>query len=256
MDNHILSTSADNGLRKRLPTFRQSHNLSEISGVNSDRGLQHNTRSTRLPQPIEDNNDYEYQKRSYFTSTGGGGQYGSSSIRQRATILEFSDNDDYPRKSNVSTRYNNNNNSFDNSYIDGGTNNSTNSIQLGIDDGEGEEYAIANHLQYHNRPQNPFGRVDIRTLLKAIISILIIGWMTGTVSLSTVTHLPSQAAYLLTSPLDIVSSIIPGLSSVNKHRELTDESSLEDEDIKGPRPDFVYEHPYVSSSYYTSPRRV
>jgi len=251
----MLSPSAENGLRKRLPTFRQSHNLNEISGVNGDRGLQHNTISTRLPQHIENNNDYEYQKPSYFSPTDGGGQYGSRSIRQGATILEFSDNDDYQRKNNVSLRYNNNS-SFDNNYIYGGTNNSTNSIQLGIDDGEGEEYAIANHLQYHNRPQNPFGRVDVRTLLKAIISILIIGWMTGTVSLSSITHLPSQAAYLLTSPLDIVSSIIPGLSSVNKHRELTDESSLEDEDIKGPRPDFVYEHPYVSSSYYTSTKSI
>ena len=144
-----MSPSADNGLRKRLPTFRQSHNLNEISGVN--RGLQHNTIS--LPQHIENNNDYEYQKQSYFSSTGGGGQYGIS-IRQQATILEFSDNDDYPRKSNVSTRYNNNN-SFNNNYIDG-TNNSKNSIQLGIDDGD--EYALANHLQYHKSYYVTFSR--------------------------------------------------------------------------------------------------
>ena len=65
--------------------------------------------------------------------------------------------------------------------------------------------------------------------------------------------------------LDII-SFIPGSSLLGVHRshhahsrhlggDIMDGASVDDEDV-GPRPEFVYEHPYVSSSYYTSTKSI
>ena len=64
-------------------------------------------------------------------------------------------------------------------------------------------------------------------------------------------------------PLELMSSVLPksvtlilgdrvGATSDDSDK---DEASDGEEDV-GPRPDFVYEHPYVSSSYYTSTKSI
>ena len=71
------------------------------------------------------------------------------------------------------------------------------------------------------------------------------------------------------SPLDLASTIVPDLnlhvsrmmkstssSSLSEHTTGSSRSEDDDEEATGLRPDFVYEHPYVSSSYYTSTKSI
>ena len=68
------------------------------------------------------------------------------------------------------------------------------------------------------------------------------------------THLPRA---LVDSLLDAASTTIPGVGHIKLRMRSSSgntgaSGSGSDEDLEGTRPDFVYEHPYVSSSYYTS----
>ena len=60
----------------------------------------------------------------------------------------------------------------------------------------------------------------LRALLKLGLAIVMIGWMTGTISL---TNLPSKSVYVITSPLDY----IPGMSSSIIRRKLISKKNRE-----------------------------
>ena len=80
--------------------------------------------------------------------------------------------------------------------------------------------------------------------VKLCVIFVIIGWLGG--------FTPSLARAILTFPLDLASAVgfYRLLPAHGKY------SSKNDEESEGPRPDFVYEHPYVSSSYYTSTKSI
>ena len=93
-----------------------------------------------------------------------------------------------------------------------------------------------------------------------ILSILfictIIGWLGGFYS-------PTEI--ITSSPLELMTKMIPrrlsiiGSSGRRRSKSSDDEeddSTEEEEEDIGPRPSFVYEHPYVSSSYYTSTKSI
>jgi len=65
--------------------------------------------------------------------------------------------------------------------------------------------------------------------------------------------LPSVSS-IIASPLDLVAAVIPGLSRSTRAQD--GGGSDDDEELTSPRPEFVYEHPYVSSSYYTSTKSI
>ena len=95
--------------------------------------------------------------------------------------------------------------------------------------------------------------------LRIVIVLIFLAWLGG--------FKPNTIN--MRSPLDLASAIVPGLNShVSRMMKSTSSSSLsehttgssrsedDDEEATGLRPDFVYEHPYVSSSYYTSTKSI
>ena len=92
------------------------------------------------------------------------------------------------------------------------------------------------------------------------MSIVFVAWMSGLF-----THLSQASQSFIGSPLSIAAAVLPSLShfktpsSSQAARELHDENAEHednDESLAGSRPGFVYEHPYVSSSYYTSTKSI
>ena len=71
------------------------------------------------------------------------------------------------------------------------------------------------------------------------------------------------AQILINMPLELMSSVLPKSVTLilgDRVGAMSDDSDKDEadgeEDVEGPRPDFVYEHPYVSSSYYTSTKSI
>ena len=150
----------DNGCRKRLPSFRQIHRstIEEIEGMITGGQRQTNTTSnnTRLQEE-----DHKYHKPSMF-SIGSPINSGGSRRQTPTPPLEQSDyffDDDSPNNYNFidlsphrrSPQYN-----FSDTIGEPPLNN-------GVGVGGGGDYTTINQLR--TVPQNPFGRVDIRTLL-------------------------------------------------------------------------------------------
>ncbi|KAL7535270.1 hypothetical protein ACHAXR_010651 [Thalassiosira sp. AJA248-18] len=96
----------------------------------------------------------------------------------------------------------------------------------------------------HRRHQRLLAQVHVGATVIALV-LFGLAWMRGFTD-------------LIASPLDLATAMIPGLSNLTPLSQVSDPQDENDSsdhyDISpaGHRPEFVYEHPYVSSSYYTS----
>ena len=239
---------AENGRR----SLRRRSTIEEIEGMISTSTNTNNISargnfSNRLPQHQEEYTD-EDRYNGKLHDNNRGGQYNGGGGRRRTPTppLEQSDyfsDDDLPQNSSPSSPYNNNN-------------------RTGSDANNNYFTSPAVYQQYLI---NPSKRPDFIRILKLSLAILLLGYITGTIS-------PSQVLYL---PIDLAVTIIPGMSTYvspsskrgrNRNRDLISSTgniegqllvdNEDDESTLGPRPDFVYEHPYVSSSYYTSTKNI
>lgn len=113
-------------------------------------------------------------------------------------------------------------------------------------DGDDFEEGIRGALP---RRQQTRSQGYLSAILKLCILCAIIGWFLGLTPSS-----PSVAS-IIASPLDLAAAVIPGLSRSLKDPQ-DDGGNGDGDELVGPRPDFVYEHPYVSSSYYTSTKSI
>ena len=200
------------------------------------------------------------------SSSLGGGQ---RAINEQQTIISVANNNSSSIFSTTSditnaTSYTNNNSTIVTDH--------TNSTNIEINDGSSVYYTYDNILQQannsskqrnndrqrHNRHNHHKHNQNTKqSTYISIISILIILF---------INHYISNDNYQITSPIDILSDLLltPLTSTyhssteydLTNNRELlrTSLSSSNNNDIidETQRPKFVYEHPYVSSSYYTS----
>ena len=102
----------------------------------------------------------------------------------------------------------------------------------------------------HRRHIHPY-----TSLMIALVLIYTIIWRNGI--LTQVMRVPHNIATAMIPsishalPARLVEDIMPSLSRIHG-----DDIDDDEEEVVGPRPSFVYEHPYVSSSYYTSTKSI
>ena len=123
---------------------------------------------------------------------------------------------------------------------------------------EGSSYDGSEYDDNNNRLiGSPYHRQQSKqhVILSILFICTIIGWLGGFYS-------PTEI--ITSSPLELMTKMIPRRLSIigssgrrrSKSSDDEDDESTEEEEDIGPRPSFVYEHPYVSSSYYTSTKSI
>ena len=124
--------------------------------------------------------------------------------------------------------------------------------RLDGDDNYNTTHRTGDDRQQHKQKQHPLlSKIIIFMLLLCTIMVQRTGGGGG-----------GPIQILINMPLELMSSVLPKSVTlilgdrVGAMSDDGDKDEADGEEDVGPRPDFVYEHPYVSSSYYTSTKSI
>ena len=218
---------ADNGRRKGgLPSFRQIRRstIEEIEGMitgnNTKSSLHRHNNTSRLQQLREEHETKMNNGKSSFFNIGNA--LGASSERRRTPTPPL-DQSDYFSDEDQNNNLSPHNTNSPNKIMGHHRNMSSHSL-VSINSGDGgspqkHQRSSSSRTTAQQEVQKEFWP-PLRALLKLGLAIVMIGWMTGTISL---TNLPSKSVYVISSPLDY----IPGMSSSIIRRKLVSKKNRE-----------------------------